>query len=121
VKATHSGEEVHEFRSKALYAPVALLTFAMASYAASPHYFITNNDSSQGNSSTFYTIINNSLLKQAAVVATRGTGVDGIGSVATKRVNIFSNSSQACAIISDAGTADVAGISINTFGFHRNV
>ncbi len=88
---------------------------AATSYAANaPHYLITINDSSQGNSSSFYTIVADFLLKQTAVVNTGGTGVDGIGSVATKRVSILNSSTQACAFISDAGTADVAGISIPT-------
>lgn len=46
------------------------------------------------------------------MVATRGTGIDGIGAVATKRVSVLHRVDQACVFISDAGTEDVAGISI---------
>ena len=95
---------------------VAIITIcSVGSYAApAPHYLITNNDNARGNSATFYSILNNGSLKQAAVVSTGGTGVDGIGAVATKRVTVLSNSAQSCAFISDAGSADVAGISIAT-------
>ena len=94
-------------------AVLAVLTCAIAA-TASPHYLITNNDASRGNSATFYTIYDNFLLRQVAVVSTGGNGVDGIGAVATKRVSILNSSTQQCAFISDAGTADVAGISIST-------
>jgi hypothetical protein len=87
---------------------------AAASFAANaPHYLIANNDDSQGNSASFYSIHGDSSLKLAAVVKTGGTGVDG-GSVATKSLSILNTASQACAFVSDAGTADVAGISIST-------
>jgi len=100
----------------AILAALAIATLcAMGSYAAAgPHYLITNNDHSQSNSATFYTIINNGSLRQVAVVSTGGTGVDGIGDVATKRVSVLSSSTQNCAFISDAGSADIAGISIAT-------
>lgn len=98
--------------------PVALAMFIFCSIGLSAppvsHFLVTNNDNSRGNSATFYTVIHNGSLKQAAVVNTGGTGVDGIGSVATKRVSVLNNSTQACAFISDAGSADVAGISIAT-------
>jgi len=93
---------------------------AIGSYAAPlPHYLITNNDTSfstslSGNSATFFTIMHNGLLKEAAVVNTGGTGIDGIGSTATRRVSVLHSSSQDCVFISDAGTNDVAGISIST-------
>ncbi len=84
-------------------------------YAAnSSHYLITNNDNSQGNSATVYTITGNVALKQAAVIYTGGTGVDGIGAVATKRVSVLNSSTQTCAFVADAGSADVAGISLAT-------
>jgi 6-phosphogluconolactonase (cycloisomerase 2 family) len=88
---------------------------AAASYASnSSHYLITNNDNSRGNSATVYTISGNTMLTKTAVINTGGTGVDGIGDVATKRVSILNGSTQTCAFISDAGSADVAGISIAT-------
>jgi hypothetical protein len=93
---------------------------AIESFAAPrPHYLITNNDASfstslSGNSATFYTIMNNGTLKEVAVVNTGGTGIDGIGSTATRRVSVLSNATQNCAFISDAGSNDVAGISIGT-------
>ena len=95
-------------------AAVGLLC-ANAMYAAVPHYLITNNDNSQGNSATFYAITTTGLLKQVAVISTGGTGIDGIGTPASmKRVSILSKSVQDCAYISDAGSNDVAAISIPT-------
>jgi 6-phosphogluconolactonase (cycloisomerase 2 family) len=94
-------------------AAATLALFAATSYAAAaPHYLITNNDNSRGNSATVYTILGDFLLKQKTVINTGGTGVDGLGAVATKRVSILNSPTQACAFLSDAGTADVAGISI---------
>ena len=87
---------------------------AMASHAANDHYLITNNDNSRGNSANVYAITGNTVLMQTAVIDTGGTGVDGIGAVATKRLSILSSSTQACAFLADAGSADVAGISITT-------
>src|SRR5262249_48203455 len=75
------------------------------------HYLITNNDVSP-NSATFYRILGDRVLKQTAVVKTGGIGVFGIGNVATKRVSILDNRLGQCAFISDAGTVDVAGISV---------
>jgi hypothetical protein len=79
-----------------------------------PHYLITNNDSSQGNSATFYRIVADRFLKEKVVVKTGGVGVDGIGAVATKRVSILDDRDEQCAFVSDAASADVAGISIRT-------
>ena len=95
-------------------ATIVMLLVTLSYAADHPHYLITNNDFSQGNSATFYTILDNHILKQAAVVKTGGTGVDGIGAVATKRVSILSTASQQCAFTSDAGSADVAGIEVRT-------
>jgi len=93
-------------------AVIAFMLSLASSYAApAAHYLITNNDVSP-NSATFYQILGNGELKQTAVVETRGTGVFGIGDVATKRVSILDNRLGQCAFISDAGTVDVAGISI---------
>ena len=83
------------------------------SAATAPHYLITNNDFSQGNSATFYSI-SSGTLTQAAVVSTGGKGEDGLGSVATKRITILHNPTQSCAFVADAGSNDVAGISITS-------
>jgi 6-phosphogluconolactonase (cycloisomerase 2 family) len=92
-----------------------VMLFAVCSYAAPAlHYLITNNDSSQGNSATFYHIMPNGAIREKTVVSTGGTGIDGIGAVATKRVSVLKSASQNCVFISDAGTNDVAGISIAT-------
>src|SRR5256885_2002922 len=92
----------------AAIAAVAVILSAANSYAADPaHYLITNNDFSQANSATFYTILGSVVLKQKAIVPTGGTGVEGVGAVATKRVSILNSATQQCAFISDAGTADV--------------
>lgn len=99
---------------------VALAAFAVlclhvrnASAATLPHYLITNNDFSQGNSATFFAI-SGGTLTQSAVVNTGGTGNDGIGSVATKRITIVQNQTQSCAFVADAGSNDVAGIAISS-------
>jgi len=93
----------------------ALVIFCVGGLVAAtiPHYVITNNDNSQGNAAGFYTISGGSLTP-AALVKTGGTGIDGIGSVATKRVSVLRNSTQSCVFISDAGTNDVAGISVTS-------
>lgn len=92
-----------------------IILCALSSQAApAPHYLITNNDSSQGNSATFYTIVNTGALKESTVLSTGGTGIDGIGAVATKRVSVLQSPAQNCVFISDAGTNDVAAISIAT-------
>src|SRR5581483_5183066 len=95
---------------------VLLLTLCSAKSFGepAPHYLITNNDSSQGNSATFYRIVGDHILKQVAVVKTGGTGDDGLGAVATKRVSILDQGDEECAFLSEAGSADVAGISIRT-------
>jgi hypothetical protein len=99
--------------SSVAVAVTAVMLSVASSYAAPPaHYLITNNDFSRANSATFYRILGNRVLKQTAVVKTGGTGVDGIGAVATKRVSILDSPLGQCAFISDAGTADVAGISV---------
>jgi hypothetical protein len=97
-----------------LAAALIALCAATSNAANAPHYLITNNDNSQGNSASVYTILGNTFLEQAAVIETGGTGVDGIGAVATKRVSILNGPTQACAFLSEAGSADVAGISIAT-------
>ncbi len=84
-----------------------------ATETAQPHYLITNNDYSFGNSATFYAI-SGGTLSQTAVVNTGGTGNDGIGAVATKRISTLRNQSQSCAFLGEAGSNDVAGISIST-------
>jgi 6-phosphogluconolactonase (cycloisomerase 2 family) len=94
---------------------IGVILLAVCSYAApAPHYLITNNDFSQGNSATFFTISPTGALREVSVVSTGGTGIDGIGAVATKRVSVLQSPSQNCVFISDAGTNDVAGISIDT-------
>jgi hypothetical protein len=94
----------------------ALLVLSTASLFAanSPHYLIANNDNSQANTANVYTIVGNTFLQQVAVIDTGGTGVNGIGAVGTKRVSILKSPTQACAFLADAGSADVAGISITT-------
>ena len=98
-------------------ATVMVLLCAAALHAADHHhrhhYLITNNDNSQGNTATVYRIFHDGSLRQVQVVNTGGTGVDGIGSVATKRVSAL-DTSQRCVYLADAGSADVAGISIDT-------
>jgi hypothetical protein len=79
-----------------------------------PHYLITNNDDAQANSATFFQVLSSGSLKQIAIINTGGTGVNGVGEVATKRLSILDSSTQKCAFISDAGSVDVAGISIDT-------
>jgi hypothetical protein len=79
-----------------------------------PHYLITNNDDAQANSATFFQILSSGSLEQVAVVSTGGTGVNGVGNVGTKRLSILDTSAQHCAFIADAGSVDVAGISIDT-------
>jgi len=100
--------------SSCLALVAAMLWSALLYAAPQPHYLITNNDFSQANSATFFTIGDNHILNQTAVVPTGGTGVSGIGAVATKRVSILDRDGNRCAFISDAGSADVAGISIAT-------
>src|SRR5262245_19745933 len=95
--------------SSVVAAVIALMLSAASSSAEPPvHYLITNNDVSP-NSATFYRILGDRVLKQTAVVKTGGTGVFGIGNVATKRVSILDSRLGQCAFISDAGTVDVAG------------
>lgn len=97
-----------------LAATIALV--AGGTFAATvPHYLITNNDDSQGSSASFYAI-SGATLTLKAVVSTGGSGNDGIGSVATKRVSVLHNSSQSCVFIPNAGSNDIAGISIATLG-----
>jgi 6-phosphogluconolactonase (cycloisomerase 2 family) len=78
------------------------------------HYLITNNDVSSGNSASFYPVSSNGSLQPATVVSTGGTGVNGVGSVATKRISILENSNQQCAYVSNAGSANLAAIDIAT-------
>ena len=94
--------------------PSAIITIMFSGLlnADDRHYLITNNDLSQGNSASLYEINHDGTLRSPQVVPTRGTGVDGVGAVATKRVSLLKNSSQSCAFISDAGSVDVAGISV---------
>jgi 6-phosphogluconolactonase (cycloisomerase 2 family) len=99
-------------RTTGLAALLVLCAAVSLSAAPAPHYLITNNDFSQGNSATFFNIMNTGSLREVAVVNTGGTGIDGIGAVDTKRVSVLSNSTQNCVFISDAGSNDVAGISI---------
>jgi 6-phosphogluconolactonase (cycloisomerase 2 family) len=95
-------------------AVAAIGMFCATLCAAEPHYLITNNDNSQGNTATFYSIADHSLSRAVAVISTGGTGNDGLGSVATKRVSILSKGTENCAFISDAGSNDVAAIAIGT-------
>jgi hypothetical protein len=87
---------------------------------SNPHYLITNNDNSQGNSATFYTIGAGGKLTQAAVVPTGGFGWDGLGSVATNKINISHDNKGDCAYLSDyvsvggVQRTDVTAISIAT-------
>jgi hypothetical protein len=92
----------------------AIVTFFLcSSYAQStPHYLIANNDNSQGNSASFYTVNTDGSLTEAAVVSTGGTGLDGIGAVVTRRVNVLSSSTQSCAFVSNGGSTTVAAVSI---------
>ena len=92
----------------------AIVTFFLcSSYAqSSPHYLIANNDNSQGNSASFYTVNADGSLTEAAVVSTGGTGLDGIGAVVTRRVNVLSSSTQSCAFVSNGGSSNVAAILI---------
>ena len=80
---------------------------------SNPHFLITNNDFSQGSSATLYRIMANGSIHQAKLIKTGGTGVNGVGAVATKRVSTYNLYDQKCAFVSDAGTADVAGISVS--------
>lgn len=97
--------------SVALAVIVLMLSVASSSAESDVRYLITNNDVSP-NSATFYRIVGDRVPKQIAVVKTGGAGVFGVGNVATKRVSILDSRLGQCAFISDAGTVDVAGISI---------
>src|ERR1700730_3977263 len=62
-----------------------------------------------------YTILGNTFLEQAVVIETGGTGVDGIGAVATKRGRILNGLTQACAFLSEAGRTDATLTATGTF------
>lgn len=96
------------------FAVAAVAIFCATLCVAEPHYLITNNDNTFGNTASFYSILGEGLLKQVAVISTGGTGNNGLGAVATKRVSILNKGTENCAFISDAGSNDVAGIVIAT-------
>lgn len=99
---------------------ITILCVSSGSAQSNPHYLITNNDRSTGNSATFYTISAGGKLTQAAVVPTGGFGWDGLGSVATNKINVSHDNKGDCAYLSDwvsvggHGHPDVTAISIAT-------
>lgn len=102
------------FRWPMSVAVTLLLFCAAALYAASdpkPHFLITNNDASQ-NSASFYKVLQDGSLHLVKVVSTNGAGVFGVGAVATKRASVLDTPAQQCAFVSNAGSANVAAISI---------
>lgn len=98
--------------------PVAVTTFLLsftALHAADQpgtHFLITNNDR-HTNSATVYLILPSGSLQPLTVIPTGGIGNLGIGSVATKRISVLNRNGQRCAFVSDAGSNDVAGVSID--------
>jgi 6-phosphogluconolactonase (cycloisomerase 2 family) len=81
------------------------------------HYLIANNDNSQGNSASFYTVSKDGSLTEAAVVPTGGLGLDGIGAVVTRRVNVLADERDDCAFVSNGGSSNIAAISIRRLKF----
>src|SRR5437868_11832669 len=106
-------------RATALTATVLFLSLGVFA-AGLPHYLITNNDRSTANSATFYTISAGGKLTQVAVVPTGGFGWDGLGSVATNKINITHDNKGDCAYLSDyvsvggVQRTDVTAMSIAT-------
>ena len=76
------------------------------------HYLIANNDNSQGNTASFYTVNKDGSLTEAAVINTGGLGLDGIGAVVTRRVNVLVDERDDCAFVSNGGSSTIAAISI---------
>ncbi|HJT69493.1 MAG TPA: hypothetical protein VJ731_04800 [Terriglobales bacterium] len=76
------------------------------------HYLIANNDNSQANSASFYKVGDDGSLTEAAVVPTAGLGLDGIGAVVTRRVNVLADERDDCAFVSNGGSRTIAAISI---------
>jgi hypothetical protein len=107
------------WRAAAVTATVLFLSLGVFA-AGLPHYLITNNDRSTANSATFYIISAGGKLTQTAVVPTGGFGWDGLGSVATNKINVTHDNNGNCAYLSDwvsvggSGHPDVTAISIKT-------
>jgi hypothetical protein len=105
--------------TRTIPAVITIVVLCVASLCAadnstSPHYLITNNDVSPGNSASFFSISSNGSLQTPTVVSTGGNGVNGVGAVATKRVSVLYNSTQQCAYVSNAGSANLTAINIAT-------
>lgn len=94
---------------------LAVLALSITAFAqTSSHYLIVNNDNSQANSASFYTVNSDGSLAEAAVVSTGGLGLDGIGAVVTRRVNVLASATQNCAYVSNGGSASITSIDIPT-------
>jgi 6-phosphogluconolactonase (cycloisomerase 2 family) len=93
--------------------------------AANGGYVITNDDSPQGNlqfitnTVTFYSIGANGLLTLQQSVQTGGYGIGG-GYFGANRLAVLNGGGQECVFASDAATADIAGIIVNTFSLGGN-
>ena len=98
-----------------LRAAFMILILAMSSSAqgATP-YIITNDDASFPSTGvSFFAVGPNGGLTFRKLVATVGFGIGG-GLFGASRIRVLNNPNQACVFASEAGTANVIGIDINT-------
>jgi hypothetical protein len=97
-----------------------LFAWSASGFSQTTRYLFTNNDDSQGNSSTVYTLSASGNLTKPILINTSGFGWDGLGSVATNKINVTHDANGDCAFLSEYvsvnGTAhpDVAAISVST-------
>jgi len=93
-----------------------------AAAANTPQYLITNDDNASQffpNSVTFFTIGTNGSLTLTQQVVTQGYGIAG-GYFPANRIKAFNVGSNQCVFASDAATADIASINVNTLALVGN-
>jgi 6-phosphogluconolactonase (cycloisomerase 2 family) len=94
-----------------------------AAGAGKPHYLVTNDDRPPllPSTLTFYTVKANGLLTIKGKVKTGGNGIGG-GFFGMNRVDVLNSGNAECVYASDAATADIVGIVVQTLkvGGHAN-
>ena len=98
-----------------LRAAFMILILALSSSAqGATSYIITNDDASFPSTGvSFFAVGPNGGLTFRKLVATVGFGIGG-GFFGASRIRVLNNPNQACVFASEAGTANVIGIDINT-------
>ena len=106
--------KVHPLQN--LFAVLVLVLLGSPAFAQTKHFLLTNNDNAGGNSISFYLAGGTPTSPKLSLKKTVNTGGSGVGNgfFATNGIVVVRTSTNVCAFVADAGSGDIAGISLQT-------